>query len=152
MVPLVANHWYHLGLQLLDPKYENELDIIEAADMKNDTRTCCRKMFSKWLITDVLASWDKVIEALTLMGLNNVASKIKTLLGQSELETKLGSLYAYQCNARLPLIRAEGGERSGMVGELIAKFPRHSGDLSSLKKFTQSAKMCALSLGKRVGC
>ena len=57
------------------------------------------------------------------------------------------SLCAYQCNARLPLIRAEGGERSGMVGELIAKFPRHSGDLSSLKKFTQTAKMCAFSLG-----
>ena len=41
-----------------------------------------------------------------------------------------------QCNARLPLIRAEGGERSGMVGELIAKFPGHNGDLSSLKKIT----------------
>ena len=59
-------------------------------------------------------------------------------------------LCTYQCNARLPLIRAEGGERSGMVGELIAKFPRHSGDLSSLKKFTQTAKMCAFSLGKSV--
>ena len=92
MVPSVANHWYDLGLQLLDPKYENELNIIEAADMKNDTKTCCRKMFSKWLNTDKLASWDKVIEALTIIGLNNVASKIKTLLGQSELETELGLL------------------------------------------------------------
>ena len=42
---------------------------------------------------------------------------------------------------REPLIRAEGGERSGMVGKLIAKFPRHSRDLSSLKKFTQAAKV-----------
>ena len=33
-----------------------------------------------------------------------------------------------------------------MVGELIAKFLRHSGDLSSLKKFTQTAKVCAFSL------
>ena len=90
VVPSVANHWYDLGLQLLDPKYENELDIIEGD--KNDTKTCCRKMFSKWLKTDELASWDKVIEALILIGLNNVASKIKTLLGQSELETELGSL------------------------------------------------------------
>ena len=44
------------------------------------------------------------------------------------------------------LIWAEGGERSGMVGELIAKFPLTysiaSGDLSSLKKFTQTAKAC----------
>ena len=83
MVPLVANHWYDLGLQLLDPKYENELNIIEE-DAKNDARTCCRKMFSKWLTTDKLASWDKVIEALTLIGLDNVASNIKLLLGQGE--------------------------------------------------------------------
>ena len=37
-----------------------------------------------------------------------------------------------------------------MVGELIAIFPRHSGDLSSLKKFTQTAKVCAFSLGRSV--
>ena len=37
-----------------------------------------------------------------------------------------------------------------MVGELITKFPRCSGDLSSLKKFTQTAKVCALSLGRSV--
>ena len=48
----------------------------------------------------------------------------------------------------IPLIRAEGGERLGMVGELIAKFPQHSGDLSSLKKFTWTAKVCAFSLGR----
>ena len=74
----VANHWYDLGLQLLDPKYENELNIIEAD--KDDTKTSCRKMFSKWLNTDELASWDKVIEVLTLIGLDNVASNIKQLL------------------------------------------------------------------------
>ena len=46
-------------------------------------------------------------------------------------------------NARLPLIWAEGGEKSGMVEELIAKFPRHSGDLSSLKKFIVSTSPCS---------
>ena len=50
-------------------------------------------------------------------------------------------LCTYQCNAQLPLIRVGGGGRSGMVGELIAKFSRHSGDLSSLKKFTQTAQL-----------
>ena len=89
MIPSVANHWYDLGLQLLDPKYENELDIIEGD--KNDTKTCCRKMFSKWLNTDKLASWDKVIEALTLIGLNNVASNIKQLLGLGKC------IYNIQC-------------------------------------------------------
>ena len=82
MIPSVANHWYDLGLQLLDPKYENELEIIEGD--KNDTKTCCRKMFSKWLKTDELASWDKVIKALILIGLNNVASNIQQLLGPSK--------------------------------------------------------------------
>ena len=78
VTPSVANRWYDLGLQLLDPKYENELNIIEAD--KDDIKTCCRKMFSKWLNTDKLASWDKVIEALTLIGLDNVASNIGQLL------------------------------------------------------------------------
>ena len=88
VIPSVANHWYDLGLQLLDPKYENELNIIEAD--KDDTKTCCRKMFSKWLNTDKLASWDKVIEALTLIGLDNVASNIKQLLGlQGEFRSEL---------------------------------------------------------------
>ena len=79
MIPSVANHWYDLGLHLLDPKYENELNIIEA-DARNDVKACCRKMFSKWLNTDALASWDKVLEALTLIGLRNVSWEVKQLL------------------------------------------------------------------------
>ncbi|XP_065900772.1 protein NLRC3-like isoform X2 [Dysidea avara] len=82
VVPFVSNQWYELGLQLLDPDYAHELDTIEAADMKNDIKICCRKMFSKWMKTDELASWDKVIEALTLIGLNDVARNIKQLLQQ----------------------------------------------------------------------
>ena len=81
------NHWYDLGLQLLDPKYEIELDIIEGD--KNDTKTSCRQMLIKWLSTDKLASWDKVIKALTHIELNNVASNIQHLLGgESELQMK----------------------------------------------------------------
>jgi len=82
VIPYAADQWYELGLLLLESKYENYLKTIEA-DEKN-SRACCRKMFDKWLNTDPLASWDKVIEALTLIGLNNVASDIKQLLGQGE--------------------------------------------------------------------
>ncbi|XP_065900947.1 nucleolar and coiled-body phosphoprotein 1-like isoform X1 [Dysidea avara] len=78
---VVTDQWYYLGLQLLEPKYENELNIIEG-DAKNDVKTCCRKMFSKWLNTDKLASWDKVIEALTVIGLNSLANNVKQLLQQ----------------------------------------------------------------------
>ena len=80
VVPSVANKWYDLGLQLLDSNDENELNVIEASDVQNDAKTCCRKMFSMWLNTDELASWQKVIEALGLIELDNVASKIKDLL------------------------------------------------------------------------
>ena len=41
-------------------------------------------MFSKWLNTDQLASWDKLIKALRIVQLNNVASDIEQLLLQGE--------------------------------------------------------------------
>jgi len=87
VIPLVNTKWYDLGLQLLDPKYENELDTIEAD--KNDAATYCRKMFRKWLNTDELASWDKLIKALRIVQLNNVTSKIEQLLLQGEYVTDL---------------------------------------------------------------
>ena len=86
--PRVNTSWFSLGLQLLDPKYENELDTIEA-DTRNDAATSCRKMFSKWLNTDELASWDKLIKALRIVLLNNVANDIEQLLLQGEYVTDL---------------------------------------------------------------
>ena len=82
VIPSVATKWYSLGLQLLDPKYENELNTIEE-DTRN-TATCCRKMFSKWLNTDEHASWNKLIEALRIVQLNTVANDIEQLLLQGE--------------------------------------------------------------------
>ena len=83
MIPRVSASWFSLGLQLLDPQYEYELDTIEA-DTRNDAATSCRKMFSKWLNTDELASWDKLIRALRIVQLNNIANDIEQLLLQSE--------------------------------------------------------------------
>ena len=79
MIPSVKTEWYNLGLQLLDPKYDNKLNTIET-DTRNDAATCSRKMFSRWLNTDQLASWDKLIKALRIVQLNNVASDIEQLL------------------------------------------------------------------------
>ena len=83
VIPSVATRWYELGVVLLDPKYQNELTIVEA-DTGNDVVTCCRKMFSKWLNTDELASWNKLIGALRILRLGNVGSGIQQLLGQGE--------------------------------------------------------------------
>ena len=77
VIPFVATKWHDLGLELLNAKYE--LDDIEE-NYGNNKKECCRKMFSKWLNTDELASWDKLIEALRIIQLNNVASDIEQLL------------------------------------------------------------------------
>ena len=88
VIPSVATRWYELGVVLLDSKYHNELTIIEA-DIRNDAVTCCRKMFSKWLNTDELAGWDKLIKAVRIVQLNNVANDIEQLLLQGEYVTDL---------------------------------------------------------------
>ena len=88
VIPRVCTDWFNLGLQLLDPKYENELNVIEA-DTRNNAATSCRKMFSKWLNTDELASWDKLIKALRVVQLNTVANDIEQLLLQGEYVTDL---------------------------------------------------------------
>ena len=88
VIPLVNTKWYDLGVVLLEPKYQNELNTIEV-DTRNDVATCCRKMFSKWLNTDELASWDKLIKAVRIVQLNNVANDIEQLLLQGEYVTDL---------------------------------------------------------------
>ena len=88
VIPLVNTKWYDLGVVLLEPKYQNELKTIEV-DTRNDAVTCCRKMFSKWLNTDELASWDKLIKAVRIVQLNNVANDIEQLLLQGEYVTDL---------------------------------------------------------------
>ena len=88
VIPLANTKWYDLGVMLLESKYQNELNTIEV-DTRNDVVTCCRKMFSKWLNTDELASWDKLIKAVKIVQLNNVANDIEHLLLQGEYVTDL---------------------------------------------------------------
>ena len=87
VIPSVETEWYNLGLELLDPKYESELETIEAG--ARSEATSCRKMFSKWLNTDELASWDKLIKALRVVQLNEIANDIEQLLLQGEYVTDL---------------------------------------------------------------
>ena len=89
VIPSVAITWYELGLVLLDPKYQNALKSVEADTRNDSVTTSCRKMFSKWLDTDELASWDKLIKALRIVQLNDVANDIEQLLLQGEYATDL---------------------------------------------------------------
>ena len=79
VVPHAAAKWYDLGLQLMDPRYENKLAIIEK-DGRGDAQVCCRKMFNDWLATEESPTWNKVICGLKTVGLNYVASNIEIQL------------------------------------------------------------------------
>ena len=78
VVPLVSVKWYDLGLELLDPEHETRLATIER-DNQSDARCCCRKMLSEWLETAEAATWDKLIEAVKVINMNDVARKIESL-------------------------------------------------------------------------
>ena len=85
VIPLVATKWYDLGLELLETKHERELDTIEKDNKVEGTKTCCRKMFSKWLETQSdSASWDQLIQAVKNIELDSVANDIEQLLPQGE--------------------------------------------------------------------
>ena len=90
VIPLVATRWYDLGLELLETKHERELDTIEKDSKVEGMKTCCRKMFSKWLETQSdSSSWDQLIQAVKNIELNNVANDIEQLLLQGEYVTGL---------------------------------------------------------------
>ena len=81
VVPLVAARWYDLGLELLETRYERELENIEKDNKVDGTKTCCRKMFIKWLETQPgSASWGQLIEAVAIIKLNDVVTDIEQLL------------------------------------------------------------------------
>lgn len=82
VTPAIADKWNVLGLVLLDSKYADHLKTIEANH--HDVQTRCLKMFDKWLNTDTMASWDKMIEALEKIQMNIAARRIRQLLLQGE--------------------------------------------------------------------
>ena len=90
VIPLVASRWYDLGLELLETQHERELDTIEKDSKVDGAKTCCRKMFSKWLETQSdNASWDQLIQAVKNIELTDVANDIEQLLLQGKYVTVL---------------------------------------------------------------
>ena len=67
----IAVRWYELGLELVD---DNNILQLITADHGNDTRTCCRKMFEKWLERIPGASWNRLVAALNKIGMKNAAN------------------------------------------------------------------------------
>ena len=78
VLPSVSTKWYDLGLELLDPKDEEKLDITEKDSKLEGVEICCKKMFDMWLKYDN-ASWDQLVRAIRKIGLNHAASEIEKL-------------------------------------------------------------------------
>ena len=76
VTPLVVEKWYDLGLELLEPKYEKELEVIQKNN-SHDVKVCCRNTFRKWLDTKTDASWGELIQAVKNIELNYAASSIE---------------------------------------------------------------------------
>jgi len=85
VIPVVATKWYDLGLELLDSRYEKELDTIEKDGSKFDVQWCCRKMLGKWLEVSDDPTWEQLTNAVKSISLNDVASSLESLfIPQSE--------------------------------------------------------------------
>ena len=79
--PLLADVWYDLGLQLLDPDDVSKLNTIRDNYTSNSNRACT-EMFSLWLQKRPSASWNSLISTIRGRGVDkrNVAHKIEQML------------------------------------------------------------------------
>ena len=79
--PLIANVWYDLGLQLLDPEDEAKLDTIRNNNPGN-ANGACTEMFSLWLQKNPSASWNLLISTIKGPGVekHDVAHRIERVL------------------------------------------------------------------------
>ena len=70
----IAPHWQDLGIQLLQEKDTDKLDVIQA-NHPNKVEDCCDEMFQYWLEVDTEANWNKLIDALEHIHQNATAEK-----------------------------------------------------------------------------
>ena len=102
MRDLITDIWYDIGLELLEQKDENAIEIIKKENT-GDISECCTKMLKLWLNKSPNATWNQLIEALKAPGieLNDAASKIEGML----LPSTEGSIHnvLYVCNIFIPI-------------------------------------------------
>ena len=70
----LTTEWYDIGLELLDSDTAT-LDLIKKNNPM-DADECCTEMFKKWLDSKPDASWDKLISALSEIGLGTAVKNI----------------------------------------------------------------------------
>ena len=69
----VATEWHDLGIHLGLPE-----SILKLIGSSPDIEGHLRMMVSKWLDYDSEASWDKLANALNIMGKNTIATNIRS--------------------------------------------------------------------------
>ena len=85
----IAPYWRHLGIQLLQEKHTDKLDVINK-NHSNEVEECCDTMFQCWLEVDTEATWNKLIVALEDIDKNATAAKIRedNLIGNLNAQQK----------------------------------------------------------------
>ena len=93
----IAPHWNYLGIELLEEKYVDKLNIIKG-NYRDDIERCCTEMLKYWLDVDTKATWDKLIDALEHIGQNALAEKIKEDVFKGSCIHYAQTYYEHICN------------------------------------------------------
>ena len=77
MIGKATPKWRDIGTELLDDSDTHELDTLEL-DYRRNNRRCCKEMFRNWIANyDTNATWNRLLEALRLVGLKALAVNVK---------------------------------------------------------------------------
>ena len=76
----IGDHWFDLGVELLDNHDVGELVIIKK-NFPRSTQKCCTEMFLLWLNRCTSASWVDLINALQAIKLYYIADKVTQFYG-----------------------------------------------------------------------
>ena len=80
----IGDHWFDLGVELLDDRDVGELDTIKQ-NFPHNTKKCCTEMFQLWLSRCVSASWEDLIYALHAIELYHVADRVSQFYGMNSV-------------------------------------------------------------------
>ena len=78
----ISDHWFDLGVELLDDSDVGELDTI-TQNFPHDTKKCCTRMFQLWRSRCTSACWEDLIYALQAIKLYHVADRVSQFCGMN---------------------------------------------------------------------
>ncbi|XP_065908030.1 uncharacterized protein [Dysidea avara] len=84
----ISKNWFDLGVELINDS-ANELNNLQENHPK-DAEKCCSKMFQLWLKKCSEATWNQLIKALRVLGIEmfELANKIESMLLMEPVQAK----------------------------------------------------------------